>query len=179
MVCDVQNWLLGIVLYLSSMGCFSVLQAQSQDLSSDRGFHSSIQYIQSVRTDDTRSNRLSQYGLGYDLSYFFEDSWTINLRSSLRNWSDRKKLIWPLTVGPGYRFNLGGEQSIMPFVGIGPGLAVGNDYAGIFAHAELGLKAELFSIGSSQVFVGTVYSISMLFHPSDLQFLDFMIGLRF
>lgn len=124
------------------------------------------------------NGRWSSYGFGYDLDWKLNKDWNIGLRANVRSWSERDKFLLPVNLGIGHSFRLSSKISMDAFIGGGPSLVVGNDYAGIFAHLTGGARFNILKLGSKELFTGLYFSQAMAFHPSPFEHMDIVFGIR-
>jgi hypothetical protein len=158
---------------------FSTTYSQDRQVKKDSKTKSHVYILTSKLAEGRGDNgRWSSYGFGYDLDWKLNNNWNIGLRTNVRSWSDRDKFLLPANLGIGHSFYFGNRVSMDAFVGAGPSLVIGNDYAGIFAHLNSGVRFNILKLGSKELFTGLYFSQAMAFHPSPFEHLDIVFGIR-
>ena len=158
---------------------FNSTYSQDRQIKKDSKAKSHVYFLTSKLSEGRGDNgRWSSYGFGYDLDWKLNKGWNIGLRANVRSWSDRDKFLLPVNLGIGHSFIFGNRVSIDTFVGAGPSLVIGNDYAGIFAHLSAGARFNILKLGSKELYTGVYFSQAMAFHPSPFEHLDIVFGIR-
>lgn len=166
------------IIYLITLAGFGTLYSQDQDLQKDWGTDIYLYLLTSFHSDDSY-NEWSNLGGGLDIDWHLHKNWTFGMGSTIRYWNGRDEMILPLAIGPGYRFELGSSASMALQVRAGTNLTIGNDYAGFFAHLSGGLKLNVFEMGKIGLTTGIHVARTVVFHPSEFTYIDWIIGIRF
>lgn len=137
--------------------------------------------LKSVLLNETSQSNdaWSEFGLGVDIRYLINSHLGIESRLSYRVWNDFDRTHLPLTIGPYYQFSFTAKTSFSIFGGIGPSGILGNDYAGVFAAFETGIRVEQRILNNKKLFLGSSYGQGMSFHPDHFEYLDIFIGIQF
>ena len=167
------------MLLIAFFGVHDSLLAQAQSDSKESKTKSHVYILSSAYYDDDEfQNKGNAFGLGYDLTWTLKNNWSFGLRVNYRNWSGRDETLVPLEIGPSYTFSLSDRTSMDTFLGAGPSLIMGNDYAGFFAHLSGGFRLN-YEVGSVAMFTGASDSKAAAYHPDSFEHIDIMFGIRF
>ncbi|NNF20326.1 MAG: hypothetical protein HKN67_00150 [Saprospiraceae bacterium] len=118
-------------------------------------------------------------GIAYELGYRINDLVAIEMQTGYRNWSDERNRVFPVQFGPSFYIIDNGKWETLAQFSAGPALIVGNDYASIFGHFELGLKFVKINPNNSGLLFGLSFSQGMAFHPDNFSYINIKAGYRF
>jgi len=132
-----------------------------------------------LESTSQREGTWSGFGIGLDARYQFKSRLGIAGRLSYRNWGIRKTTYIPLTIGPSYQLPISSKTFISVFGGVGPTGLLGNDYAGIFAAGELGVRIEQKILENKKLFLGASFGQGMSQHPDHFEYFEIILGVHF
>jgi hypothetical protein len=150
-----------------------VLSAQGSE---PRGRFEFIAYaLWSIRDDVADADALGgEVGLAYRVGAGVG----VELRASYRRWESDPETVIPLHLGVRYDLRLHSRIAVIPFIGFGPALVVGNDWGSVFADFDAGMKA-VAALGSKLgLALGASYARGMAFHPNEFGYVNVFGGVE-
>jgi len=122
-------------------------------------------------------NEYSKVGVEGLLELRLSKKVDLQLKGSYLKWEVNRETSIPLQIGPKYKLVRSKNMDLGVYALAGPGLTIGNDYAGIFAAVETGLQAD---IGRKRnIVLGLGWGRQLFLHPSEYGVLRAAIGWRF
>ncbi len=150
---------------------------QNHDNSS--GFELAVYILKSVLVEQNDRGNWSNIGAGLELGYRFQSGAVLELRANFRSWENRDEFYLPLVLGPRFDWRPHPRLTLSPFAGFGPALLIGNDYGGIFAGFDMGLRLSTKVSRKAQFLIGASYGQGVAFHPANFGYMNFIVGVGF
>ncbi len=172
-------------IYLSAilLSCiYCIGFSQSSESETDQKVEWSFYILNSAHLETLNgpeNNTWSKIGLGAELKRNINSSFGINMRLSYRAW-DRNgfdKRVWPLSLGPSYRFESNSNVAVELSAGAGPALIMGNDYASFFGSFDVSAAVFIPILTKKELFIRTAFAQGMSFN-SPFNYLDICLGIR-
>ena len=157
------------ILYLFGMEAFA--QSSIKDINKSSW---TIYIVEAYRFGEDSKWSNPGIEIKYDLSIL--ESFNMQIRGGYIDWGDFDTRAFPVKMGVSGEVIKSNQFSINPYFISGPSLLIGNDYAGIFATAELGIELTSNARGLS-LYVG--YGRNMLFHSDYTDYTRGGIGYQF
>lgn len=143
------------------------------------GFELAVYILKSVIVEQNGRGNWSNIGAGLELGYRFKSGAVLDLRPNFRYWESKDEFHLPLFLGPRFDWRPHPRLTLSPFAGFGPALIIGNDYGGIFASFDTGLRLSTKVLRKAQFLIGTSYGQGVAFHPANFGYMNFIVGVGF
>ncbi|MGH7601554.1 MAG: hypothetical protein ACREOI_34775 [bacterium] len=159
---------------------FSLTTANiQQNYDNSSGVELAVYILKSVIVEQNGRGNWSNIGAGLELGYRFHFGAVLELRPNFRYWESRDEFYLPLFLGPRFDWRLHSRLTLSPFAGYGLALIIGNDYGGIFASFDMGLRLSTKVSRNVQFLIGASYGQGVAFHPANFGYMNFIIGVGF
>jgi hypothetical protein len=157
------------------------LQAQSieGDSKLKKTTYSGFIHTSKTLEDDGGSRSSSKIGFGLDIDKRINSNVSLLIRSVWRPWNYDPESIIHICFAPKYSFHLSDKITLSPFLGIGPSLIMGNDYALIAASSMGGLMLNYQVSQKNSIILGGSINQAMSFHSGHFEFMDVFLGISF